>query len=324
MASNIVKEYIDFSKKNITKYLKIILEQDYSKEIIEPLLDTYINVRYYNNYDIKYKVFESNINYYMKQKAIKINEEKEEEYISKVKKIFYLFKYILYFDNVLEYESLKKIVSEIDEYRNEVLGLTSENFIEELNDIVKENEKRKETFIEELSSDHFNLEIKNTNNKNVFKVKLNNNIKFNKIYSDYSINKVYNEGLVDEQKHFILYYLITREILKNIIKGDFTKEYIISFPNNIFTKQQKINRLIAIIDDESIKNNIVIEFTYTDYLSNKEIINSWIKKGFQIAIKIDEKYKYDNNSKIWLDIFKYVIVDKEKKNFFDEDQLIIE
>ena len=106
MASNIVKEYIDFSKKNITKYLKIILEQDYSKEIIEPLLDTYINVRYYNNYDIKYKVFESNINYYMKQKAIKINEEKEEEYISKVKKIFYLFKYILYFDNVLEYESL--------------------------------------------------------------------------------------------------------------------------------------------------------------------------------------------------------------------------
>lgn len=324
MASNIVKEYIDFSKKNITKYLKIILEQDYSKEIIEPLLDTYINVRYYNNYDIKYKVFESNINYYMKQKAIKINEEKEEEYISKVKKIFYLFKYILYFDNVLEYESLKKIISEIDEYRNEVLGLTSENFIEELNDIVKENEKRKETFIEELSSDHFNLEIKNTNNKNVFKVKLNNNIKFNKIYSDYSINKVYNEGLVDEQKHFILYYLITREILKNIIKGDFTKEYIISFPNNIFTKQQKINRLIAIIDDESIKNNIVIEFTYTDYLSNKEIINSWIKKGFQIAIKIDEKYKYDNNSKIWLDIFKYVIVDKEKKNFFDEDQLIIE
>ena len=324
MASNIVKEYIDFSKKNITKYLKIILEQDYSKEIIEPLLDTYINVRYYNNYDIKYKVFESNINYYMKQKAIKINEEKEEEYISKVKKIFYLFKYILYFDNVLEYESLKKIISEIDEYRNEVLGLTSENFIEELNDIVKENEKRKETFIEELSSDHFNLEIKNTNNKNVFKVKLNNNIKFNKIYSDYSINKVYNEGLVDEQKHFILYYLITREILKNIIKGDFTKEYIISFPNNIFTKQQKINRLIAIIDDESIKNNIVIEFTYTDYLSNKEIINSWIKKGFQIAIKIDEKYKYDNNSKIWLDIFKYVIVDKEKKNFFDEDQLVIE
>ena len=43
MTSNIVKEYIDFSKKNITKYLKIILEQDYSKEIIEPLLDTYIN-----------------------------------------------------------------------------------------------------------------------------------------------------------------------------------------------------------------------------------------------------------------------------------------
>lgn len=324
MACNIVKEYIDFSKKNIIKYLKLILEKNYSKDIVEPLVDVYINVRYYNNCDIKYKNFESNINYYMKQKAIQMNEIKDDNYVSRVKETFYLFKYILYFDNVLEYDSLKKIVLEIAEYRNEVLGIVDEKFVEGFSNLVKENGKRKEKFIKELDSEQFSLTIKNTNKKNVFEVKLNNGIKFNRIYSDYSINKVYNDGLVNEQKHFILYYLITREVLGNIVKGEFTKEYIINFPNSIFDKEQKLNRLINIIDDESLKNNIVLRFDYVDYLSNKDMINNWIKEGFQIAIKIDEKYNYDNNSKMWLDIFKYVIVENDKKHFFDDDKVIIE
>ena len=53
MANNIAREYIDFSKKNITKYLKIILDKYYAKKIVDPLLEVYINVRYYNNEDIK-------------------------------------------------------------------------------------------------------------------------------------------------------------------------------------------------------------------------------------------------------------------------------
>ena len=51
MANNISREYIDFSKKNITKYLKIILDKYYAKKIVDPLLEVYINVRYYNNED---------------------------------------------------------------------------------------------------------------------------------------------------------------------------------------------------------------------------------------------------------------------------------
>ena len=74
MANNIAREYIDFSKKNITKYLKIILDKYYAKKIVDPLLEVYINVRYYNNEDIKYKNFTSNINYYLRQKAIEMKE----------------------------------------------------------------------------------------------------------------------------------------------------------------------------------------------------------------------------------------------------------
>ena len=79
MANNIAREYIDFSKKNITKYLKIILDKYYAKKIVDPLLEVYINVRYYNNEDIKYKNFTSNINYYLRQKAIEMKENEDED-----------------------------------------------------------------------------------------------------------------------------------------------------------------------------------------------------------------------------------------------------
>ena len=61
----VVEEYIEFSKKNILKYLKLILEKYYDKEIVSSLLETYINVRYYNYYEAKCKSQEANINYYM-------------------------------------------------------------------------------------------------------------------------------------------------------------------------------------------------------------------------------------------------------------------
>ena len=85
MANNIAREYIDFSKKNITKYLKIILDKYYAKKIVDPLLEVYINVRYYNNEDIKYKNFTSNINYYLRQKAIEMKENEDEDTIFKIK-----------------------------------------------------------------------------------------------------------------------------------------------------------------------------------------------------------------------------------------------
>ena len=335
MANNIAREYIDFSKKNITKYLKIILDKYYAKKIVDPLLEVYINVRYYNNEDIKYKNFTSNINYYLRQKAIEMKENEDEDTIFKIKNTFYLFKYILYFDNVEEYESLKKVILEIDEYRNEELGLNDETFIDTLYELVKENESRKDKYLKSFDSEKFSISLIKTNNKKVYQVKLDNTIKFNRIYSEYSINKVYSEGIVNEQKSFITYYLTSKIILENAIKDynnmfgtsyDTSSEtnLIVDFPISIFDKEQKLNRLINIIDNEIVKNNIIIKFKYSDYLVNKDQINTWIKDGFQVAVEIDEGYNYDDSSKLWLDIFIYVIVDTNKQNFFDEEKVIIE
>lgn len=324
MANNIAKEYIEFSKKNIAKYLKIILAKYYSRAIVDPLLEEYINIRYYNSEDKKFKSLESNLNYYLKEKSKVLNEEADEETSFKIKKTFYLFKYILYLDNVIPYESLKEIVLEIDEYRNETLWLNDNSFAEDFYKLVKENETRKEKYLKSFNNEKFFIEAFQTSNKKVYKLKLNNTIKFNKIYSDYSKNKVYNEGIVNEQKILILYYLTSKLILENVIKGQFDENFIVDFPISIFEKEQKLNRLINVIDNELIKNNIIIRFKYNDYQLNKEKINTWIKEGFQVAVEIDDKYNYDEKSKIWLDIFKYIIIDKNKQNYFNQENIIIE
>ena len=313
----VVEEYIEFSKKNILKYLKLILEKYYDKEIVESLVETYINIRYYN-IDQKTKNLEKNINYYLKQKVTEILDEKEK----KKKIIFYTFKYILYFDNVKEYDNLKNLIEEIVEYRKSI-SLENDEFKDEIIKLIKENEKRKQKYLEAFKSDHFLLDQIKTNKKNVYFVELKNNIKFNKIYSSYSINKVYNSGLVNEQKDFIIYYQISIEILKNAIIGNFNQEYIVDFPLSILEKKQKTIRLFNIIDNEMIKNNLILKFTYSSYLENKDQINEWIKEGYKVAIIIDEKYNYEEKQKMWLEIFNYIIVDQEKKGFFDDEKIII-
>ncbi len=324
MANNIAKEYIDFSKKNIIKYLKVILEKYYNKTLVDSLLEEYISVRYYNNEERKFKSLEANLNYYLKEKSKVLNSDADEEMSFRIKNTFYLFKYILYFDNVLECESLKEKILEIDEFRNETLCLNDMLFVDNFYKLVKENELRKAKYLKSFDNEKFILDVFKTNNSKVNKLKLNNTIKFNKIYSDYSIDKVYNEGIVNEQKIFILYYLSSLLILKNVINGEYDKNYIVDFPISIFDKEQKLNRLINIIDNELVKNNIIIRFKYSDYLLYKEKISIWIKEGFQIAIEIDDKYNYDDSSKIWLDIFKYIIIDKNKQNYFDKEKIILE
>ena len=148
MANNIAKEYIDFSKKNINKYLKIILEKYYDKEIVSSLLETYINERYYNYYETKYKNQEANINYYMKLKTIELTNNQAENFIFKTKATFYLFKYILYFDNVSKYDDIKEKIIEIEKYRTNTLELIKETFVDEMLKLVKENEKRKQKYLE--------------------------------------------------------------------------------------------------------------------------------------------------------------------------------
>lgn len=323
MAIDTSLNYITFIKKNITKYMKLIVGNNFVKDAFTELLDTYINVRYNNYYDIKYKNFESNINYYMKNRALELIKDSDEKTAEKIKIMFFCFKYILYFDDVLDCGNLRDIVSEISEYRNNILHF-SDDISNELIKMIRDDKEKKDKYLDGFLSNKFFLKYFKTNNRNVLDVYLDYDIQFNKIYSDYSIDKVYNSGIINEDKLFITYYLISNVILRNVIRGEFNTNYMVSFPCSLFEKEDKMNRLLKIIDCEAIRNNVVIKFYYSDYLIHKDIIDRYIKNGFKISIIIDDKFTYEDYDIMWLSIFNYVIVPSDTKiNGVSEDKMII-
>ena len=50
MTINVMDEYLEILKKYINKYMKLIFEYRYSKEICERYISKYIDVRYYDFY----------------------------------------------------------------------------------------------------------------------------------------------------------------------------------------------------------------------------------------------------------------------------------
>lgn len=323
MANNISKEYISFCKKNINTYAKMILEKHYQKEIFNTYLDIYINVRYYNQYENIHKSYGQNINYYLKNKTIELIKNKENDK-KRIENNYLIYKYILYLDDVVELTSIPALIEDIILFRKKNLFLEDNtNFIKEFTALVKENEKRKKNYLKSFDNNKFTLNIIKTNNKNVYFTDLSYNINFPKIYSEYSINKVYKSKIVNEDKIFIIYNLINKQILDNAIKGIYNINYIVDFPLSIFEKNDKLNRLFNTIDDEIVKENIIIKLKYSDYLSYKNEIIDYIKNGYKFAIELDETFDYKETSKIWLEIFKYIIVDKSNTYSIDEKKIII-
>lgn len=322
MSLNVGNNYVNSAKKNITKYMKLMLGSNFDKNVFDYLLEVYIDVRYYNYYEIKYKNFETNINYYMKDKAKKLMED--DKISDKVKSTFYLFKYILYFDDVLDYDNIKDIVREISNYRINTLGIIDTDYEDDLISLVRENTKKKREYLNSFYTSKFEIILNKTNQRNIFYSNISYNIKFPKIYSEYSLNKVFNTGIVNENKYFIKYYLLSSIILNNVIFGDFSKKYITDFCISLFDKEEKFNRFLDIINSDCIKENIIISFSYDDYLKYKDKINELISLGYKMAVEIDSNFDLSDINKKRLEIFNYIITSEVMyKNVFDVDRLIV-
>ena len=90
MNDSVCLEYINFVRKCIYKYFKLIMGKNFNRGIFDNLMDTYVKVRYYNYFDIKYKNVSSNINYYMKDSASLMLNNNDDNYVKCVKETFYL------------------------------------------------------------------------------------------------------------------------------------------------------------------------------------------------------------------------------------------
>ena len=303
---NNIDKYIKFIKDYLTEYFKLIVKDKYKKIVYNEMLNTYIDIRYFNKYDKKYKQIEKNIEYYIQENLRTLIEE-DNKLVKNVNELYYFFWYLLYLDNTLEYDNLDKLIDKIIIDRKEKLNL-NDDITKELKSLVKESEKKKNNFFNEYLSDTFNLELKSTNIKNVYNVLLSYNIKFPKIYSSYSINRVFKSDIISEDMCFIEYSLISKIVLDNILNKEYLKEYLVDFP--------------FIITNDLIRENVIIKVTYEYYTKYKSFISDLIKDGVKFAVIIDDTFDYEESSIIWLNIFTYIITNKDDVTSFDKNKVI--
>lgn len=306
MNYDIATEYISYSQSAIKRYLVLILEQYFDQDIYDDLINAYINTRYYNLYPKVYDRFEENIVYYLKKSVQKFKDDAK--FKEKAKYMFQMFKYVFAFDGVVECDSARELISEIKRVRLISLKLIDSSFEAKFYNMLEKDLIAKKEFLESFDDKNFTMNYLKVKD-NIFYCVLDHNLKFSKLYSDYAINKVFNSKSISEQKLFVSYPLVAIKALQDIIKGNFTKVYIVDYVFSIAGKPKKNQRLLKYIDNDIIKEKVILKLSYDEYISNRDKVYELTRSGFKIALKIDKSFVFNEENIKLLRLFTFIVTD---------------
>lgn len=307
--NNIVLSYIKYTQNFLYDYYRTLLDNSYEKKLVQPFIERYIEIRYYNNVYTKESNFVEKIS-----KELKIVvKEMFEEYPNKedrIKDIFALFGYILYLDDCMEYKSVSKLLDTL--YNDENIHLTfSDEVMNKLNDIVLEYVNRKKDFWRVFDINDFELKYKRLK-KNLFFVDLDIKLEM-PIYSEYAIERAKGSEIVLENTTYLLYNMLCAKLLNDVINLDYTKRYVVMFPVSLFDKSKKSGKYLRLLDNDLCRDKINLCFNYKDYLNNKKSINELIKEGYAVSLILDDMFDGDYECLV---LFNYVFV-YEKYDYYD-------
>ena len=311
MSINIVEQYINLTKKTVNEYMKLIFERKFSKKYCDMFNEKYINVRYYNFYedDIGTTTRKKILNYLKKEEEeISMNNIDDRELIEQMRLFYY---YVLYFDDVVRFRSLEEIIKKITKLRKKILGKETEDFEKNLSKIVIEYKEQKEELLKRFESDEFSIKITNYKDRvNVYRINLDYDIKFPLEYSTYAIKKAFTTGIIDEDRLIIEYYLTVVKVLRDVIKQNFKRHYVVEFTATLLEKPKKLKNLLKIIDEPMTQEKISIKIRYEDFMQNKDKVYELMREGYNFTVVLDKTFEVEYQNLEKLKMFKYVIVNR--------------
>lgn len=296
---NVISNYTNYLKSAYSNILKTLLGKNYKKEVIDDYVNSYIINRYYETFDKD--VFYSQ----MSRKY-----ENNRTYIDMLNTVF---NYILYLDDAGEKVDINDFLS--FDIIDSTLYFNENDSIISLYNYINNFLEKRVSFFENFDSKYFKLTFDKLN-YNSYLVDIEHNIKITNLYSAFAKEKAFNTGTVAENKEMVLYHMLSKLILDERIENkENNKCYIVDFPNSLFAKTRKINKLLGIINNDLAKSVIDIKITYTDYLKNKTIIDDLIHVGYKFVVILDESFKVDKEHLDCLVIFDKIIIDEQYDNF---------
>ena len=319
MTINIMNEYIELTKKQINEYMKLVFEEKYNQTYCNLFSERYINIRYFNYYENEYhESTRKKILEHLKKvgEEIIINNIQDRELIETMRVFFY---YVLYFDNVVYYKDLKQKIAKINKVKKRVFNTETYDFEEKLYQKMQEIMNEKEELIKRFSSEEFYIKLTNYPDKlKVYRVNLKfQNIKFPLEFSDFAINKAFQIGRVSEDKLVIEYYLVVLQILKDVLKLNFKKKYVLEFAETLLKKPKKIRGFLNIINNPIIQEKISLKIKYEEFLKNSETVFELMREGYKITVILDNSFEPNFKNIESLQMFEFVIINRNLKNYVE-------
>lgn len=320
MALNVMNEYQKIIEDQLEETLKFILYYKYNKQICDEFIEVYIENRYNGLVEnITGLTVKSQLLAGLKNEKEKLLEEFEDKavQIEATYSVFYettAFEKLELEDNIDE--KINDIIEIKEQYLNDSFNTEDDKneFAWNLKQITEKYIKEKKKFFNKFKTDEFDLKARGLK-KNIQKIDLCYNIKFPMIYSSQAIEKAFESGIVREDRVFVLYYLTAIRTLKDLLDSNYTKTYLVDFPDIMIIKKQKTARLLEIINNPSMQDRIILDINYSTLEKDKDYILGLISNGYKIALRIDKDFNWEDELEIQkLTLFKFVILESEEDN----------
>ncbi len=322
MAHNIVKDYVEHDRKNIKEYIDIITEKKLVGKICEMIVDTYINVRYYDMYErVKKNPIDNIENYVIENYKKKISDKNKEKNVPYIIDALVVLRYVILYER---YNKDEKVQKQLNDFEDKLKNKYSDKktVVNGLIKLIKENTYKKEKTLNGLLSNDFSATKKDTNIKNVFDMVFDNSIVIPDLFSEIAIDRVYNKGVISEDKMMVFYLLTTREIAVDMEEFNYDNKYLIDFTPSLIDKKNKLKSLFKVFDLDYLKDRMILKVRYTDYLEKKDDFDDLIHDGYSLAVIVNDSV---GDNKTLLKIFTYIILENDmyKKELREFDNIIL-
>ena len=214
---------------------------------------------------------------------------------------------------------MKQKIEKINKVKKRVFNTETYDFEEKLYQKMQEIMNEKEELLKRFSSEEFYIKLTNYPDKlKVYRVNLKfQNIKFPLEFSDFAINKAFQIGLVSEDKLVIEYYLVVLQILKDVLKLNFKKKYVLEFAETLLKKPKKIRGFLNIINNPIIQEKISLKIKYEEFLKKSETVFELMREGYKITVILDNSFEPNFKNIESLQMFEFVIINRNLKNYVE-------
>lgn len=331
---NTIDSVMIIKKEELSEILNTILIKKNMKvnnTIKDSYVNAYINYKYYNIFDENdnhRRSFSSDI----KKVILRVTNELKNSYNGndlKYKELVDLYSkiFLLISNFEIAKESINELKVKREYYKDELLNVFEDmnknelnTIIESIIDIQNKYDNTIKYFLEKLETTTFSIKYNELKyDKNINVVDLVHNISFNKVYSEYIIDKTYSEGIIAEDKIEILLMLLLLKILNDIFNSNFNKKYILYVPESLYSKDKKIKKILKLLDDNYLKNNIYILIKYRAMKKYFEKIKEIKQKGYKFSLVFEPGDILKESDKGSIYVADYVFINKK---LIDDKQIV--